>query len=270
MTQNKPAIFDKADSFICKIEKNIAGTMFMLMSAVVLADVIHRVFSRTPGRLATMLASTFNQTPETLDPIVDRVIIPIVFFLVACAAIQSKARALKQKISLMQTLVKAFLGSLLFGVTIIAFTKLIPSGLVWSPYFGLSCLLWLGLLGASIATHHGQHLALEMGEKIWPANIRPVVSKIAAFLTGSFCLFISILAFMSVKDHYVDWTSGPGAGLIPSIDWPKWAVYMVVPYSFFMMGSRFLFRAFGLLSEADKKDESEQIMEMIEGKETSK
>ena len=258
---------DQIDSLICRIEKNIAGAMFFLMSIVVLADVIHRVFSRTPGRLAAMLSTTFNTTPESLDPMVDRILVPIVFFLLSYGAIQSRSFALGQKLKPTTIAKRAALGSLAIGLLIIAFIKLIPSGLVWSPYFGLSCLLWLGLLGASIATHHGQHLALEMGEKIWPAHIRPYISKLSSLLVGSFCAFIFVLAFLSVKDHYIDWSSGPEAGLIPSIEWPKWAVYLVVPYSFFMMAFRFISRALGLLSEPTKKDEAEQIQEMISGQE---
>jgi TRAP-type C4-dicarboxylate transport system permease small subunit len=230
---------------------------------VVFADVLHRVFSRTPGRLASIIAPLVQSTPEAMDPIIDRIAVPIILFIVALGAIYSRAHALKKNIKTSSALVQAFFGSLSAGLLIIAFIKLVPSGLVWSPYFGLSCLLWLGLLGASIATHQGQHLALEMGEKLWPARLRPAVSKIASLLVGGFCMLISVLAILSVKDHYTDWSSGPGAGLIPSIDWPKWAVYLVIPYSFFMMGFRFMGRSIGLISEATKKDEAEHIQEML-------
>lgn len=253
---------DKIDGGICKLEKNVAGLMFFAMSIVVLADVVHRVFSRTPGRLASLTADFFKTTPENLDPIVNRYVVPVFFFLIAFGAIQSRARALKKPVKPAVAAGQAFVYSLFAGLMIIGFVKLLPSGLVWSPYFGLCCLLWLGLLGASIATHHGSHLALEMGEKIWPEKLRPVIARLSSFLVGGFCLVIAVLAALSIKDHHSDWSSGPGAGLIPSIDWPKWAVYTVIPYSFFMMAFRFIARAFGILSMPEKKDEAEQFAAM--------
>ncbi len=263
MKPNTQKPLDSVDALICKAEKSIASFLFLLMSLVVFADVLHRVFSRTPGRLATMIAPLIHSTPEAMDPVIDRAVVPILFFITAFGAILSRSRALKTGIGFGKATVQAVLGSLGAGLAIIAFIKLIPSGLVWSPYFGLSCLLWLGLLGASIATHQGQHLALEMGEKLWPEKLRPGVSKFASLLVGGFCLVISVLAVLSVKDHYADWSSGPGAGLIPSIEWPKWAVYLVIPYCFFMMGFRFLGRSIGLLSDAVKKDEAEHIQEIL-------
>jgi TRAP-type C4-dicarboxylate transport system permease small subunit len=263
MNQKTQKPFDSIDALICKAEKSLASFLFLLMSLVVFADVLHRVFSRTPGRLASMIAPLIQSTPEAMDPVIDRVVVPVLFFLTAYGAILSRARALKIEIKSLTAAIQAFVGSLGAGLLIIAFIKLIPSGLVWSPYFGLSCLLWLGLLGASIATHQGQHLALEMGEKLWPEKLRPIVSKFASLLVGGFCILIAILAVLSVKDHYVDWSSGPGAGLIPSIEWPKWAVYLVIPYSFFMMGFRFMGRSIGILSDAVKKDEAEHIQEML-------
>lgn len=263
MNPNAKKPFDSIDVLICKAEKSIASFLFLLMSLVVFADVLHRVFSRTPGRLASMIAPLLQSTPEAMDPVIDRAVVPVLFFIAAFGAILSRARALKTEVRLGKAALQAFVGSLGTGLAIIAFIKLVPSGLVWSPYFGLSCLLWLGLLGASIATHQGQHLALEMGEKLWPEKLRPTISKIASSLVGGFCLLIGVLAVLSVKDHYVDWSSGPGAGLIPSIEWPKWAVYLVIPYSFSMMGFRFLGRSIGLLSDAVKKDEAEHIQEML-------
>jgi TRAP-type C4-dicarboxylate transport system permease small subunit len=129
------------------------------------------------------------------------------------------------------------------------YVRWVPQGMVWAPYFGLTCLLWIGLLGASMATHSGQHLALEMGEKIWPERFRPHVKRVAAAIVGLLTLALCLLGVLSVVDHYRDWASGPGAGLIPSIDWPKWAVFLVVPYSFGMMALRNFARAAGLLPE---------------------
>jgi TRAP-type C4-dicarboxylate transport system permease small subunit len=88
-----------------------------------------------------------------------------------------------------------------------------------------------------------------MGDKLWPEHLLPWVKKVTHVTVAVFCFGLAILGLLSVVDHYEDWVSGPGAGLIPSIDWPKWLVFAIIPYAFGMMGLRFLGRAAGLLPE---------------------
>jgi TRAP-type C4-dicarboxylate transport system permease small subunit len=230
----------KLDKTIHKIERAFVGYLFLAMSVVVFVDVLHRVFSRQPGRLSVFFAHlSGNGDPQKYEVFLSPLIISVITFIIAYFAIKTHHKNKKTNIQKKNLLIKALIGSALAAGATQAFIYFDPQGVIWAPYFGLICLLWIGFIGASMATHTNQHLLLEMGEKLWPQKFLPAVRTIAHLAVGLFVLTIAYLGILSVIDHYHDWQSGPQAGLIPSIDWPKWMVYLVIPYSFLMMGLRF-------------------------------
>lgn len=235
------------DSVLYRFERKIAGYIFLSMSFVVFIDVIHRVFSRSPGRISILLAGIFSVPVETIENKVSPLLMIGTTFIVSLLAIKARNKAVKKESSKRVIFLKSLFTTFILTLVVQKFIKVVPQGVMWAPYFGLICLLWIGFLGASMATHTNQHLMLEMGEKLWPISFVPYIRKLAYIAVTLFVCTIGTLATMSVLDHYADFHSGPGAGLIPSIDWPKWLVYMVIPYSFFMMGFRFLGLALGLL-----------------------
>jgi TRAP-type C4-dicarboxylate transport system permease small subunit len=246
---------DRLDRAIYRGERFFAGALFLLMAVVVFADVVHRVLSRTPGRFSVMLSGVLGRSPEELETSVSPALILLLFFFIAWLAIRTRARPDGTPRPGRGTCVLlAVASTLVLAIAARLFLKLAPEGIVWAPYFGLCCLLWSGLIGASMATYTGQHLTMEMGEKIWPSAALPWIRRLAQLLTGAFTLVIATLGAMSVRAHFEDWSSGPGAGLIPSIDWPKWIVFLVIPYAFVMITLRFWGRMAGLLSPPPAHD----------------
>lgn len=240
----------RLDERIARIERQFAASLFLGMVAATSFDVIHRVFSRTPGRLSVFASRWFSDGSIEAALRWDLWLVPAVtlaaVYALAYGAYRTRAShgGKKDRLSF-----RAAGATIATALGVLAYIRLLPEGMVWAPYFGLSCLLWIGLVGASLATHQGQHLALEMGDKLWPERLRGPVKRTTAGIVASLCFGLAALGLLSVLDHYGDWISAPGAGLIPSIDWPKWLVFSVVPYAFGMMGLRFLGRALHLLPE---------------------
>lgn len=240
----------KVDRAIYRGERFLAGWISLAMAAIVFLDVVHRIFSRTPGRLSIFFGSAFGADPVALDALFSPILIFICFWSLAFGAVRTRDSSVKRaRRSTGAALSLSFAFTAASAIAVQAFLRFVPEGLVWSPYLGLSALLWIGLLGASMAAHLGQHLSLEIGEKIWPARFLPAVRGLKGFLVGAFCLLLAVLACESLADHYRDWRSGPGAGLIPSIDWPKWVVFLVIPYAFGMMSLRFWGQAARVLEQ---------------------
>ncbi len=241
--QNRLTTLDRS---IFRIEQQFTASLFLGMIGATFFDVLHRIFSRSPGRFALWLSALVSDGTLESATRIDRTTMPFVtaggFFLIALGAYHTRASNGGPPGKLM---LRALLSSISAFLGIQIYVKFLPEGMVWAPYFGLSCLLWLGLIGASMATFSGQHLALEMGEKIWPKRYLPYVKKVNAAAVALLCALLCVLGTFSVMDHYRDWASGPGAGLIPSIDWPKWLVFLVIPYAFGMMTLRYLKSLFG-------------------------
>ena len=228
------------DKKVYQFERAIVGYIFLAISAVVFVDVLHRVFSRSPGRLSTIIGGWIESTPETLEKFVSPALIALTVFVAAYFAIKNNHKMRGIVLSKGKLLLKTFLATIITIAAVQTFLYFDAEGIVWAPYFGLIGLLWLGFIGASMATHTNQHLLLEMGEKIWPEKMLPSIRMIAHILVAVFVIVIAYLGCLSAMDHFSDWQSGPGAGLVPSIGWPKWMIYLVIPYAFFMMGFRFL------------------------------
>lgn len=241
----------RIDKKIYQCERALVGYLFLAMSVVVFIDVLHRVFSRQPGRISVFFAALFgSHRPEEFETFLSPALITLTVFAVTYFAMKTRAKTKKTEINKIKILAKAIGFSLIMMAVTQTFIRVSPQGIVWAPYFGLICLLWIGFIGASMATHTNQHLLLEMGEKLWPQKFLPVVRIVAAIVVGAFVLTIAYLASLSVVEHLHDWQSGPQAGLIPSIDWPKWLVYSVIPYAFTMMGIRFFGLGFKILEVA--------------------
>lgn len=241
----------KVDKKIYQIERAFVGYLFLAMSVVVFVDVLHRVFSREPGRLSVFFAHLAGiHHPEQFEVFLSPLITVTTTLLVSYFAIKTHNKNKKNVITKKQLLLKSIFAAIVAIGFTQGFIRVDPQGVIWAPYFGLICLLWVGFIGASMATHTNQHLLLEMGEKLWPQKFLPAVRTFAHIVVGIFVLTIAYLGMLSVIEHLHDWQSGPQAGLIPSIDWPKWVVYLVIPYSFLMMTLRFFGLGFRILETA--------------------
>ncbi len=241
----------RLDALVYSLERVVVGSLFFAMGTVVFVDVVHRIFSRSPGRLSTLLAPVVGVSAPELDTLASPALILITTFLLAYGAVQSRARASGPALPVRRALALALAATAALTAGVQLFLRILPEGLVWAPYGALVTLLWVGLIGASMATHKGRHLALEMGEKLWPEAARPWVRKLAHVVAAAFALLIVVLGSVSLADHFAAWRESPSSDLIPAVDWPKWIVFAVVPYAFGMIAVRLLGRAAGLLPEAE-------------------
>ncbi len=145
-------------------------------------------------------------------------------------------------------------GAATVGVTVVSvgvgygairlFHVLVPNGLVWSQTLGLVLMLWVGVIGASMAARERRHLALDLGSKLWPQRLLPKVQGVGNVVTGFFCLALGVLAVVSVRDHLRDWNDTDGAGgVFPALPIPKWVAFAGVPVGFGVMAVRFFAQA---------------------------
>jgi TRAP-type C4-dicarboxylate transport system substrate-binding protein len=79
----------RLDAAIYEIEKKFVGALMLVMGVVMFADVVHRVFSRAPGRLATMMAGLTGQPVEWVDRVVSPAVIGLFGLFIIYGAIRS-------------------------------------------------------------------------------------------------------------------------------------------------------------------------------------
>jgi len=235
----------RVDDAVYRLERRAASLLFLVMGLIVFVDVLHRIFSRPDGRIAYFLYSTLGGLlpMERWAQISPFLILAATYGLFYAAIRTRRPDPGKESTRPRTAALRAALLTIVATAAVQGFILLMPSGLVWAPYFALCAMLWVGFFGASMATYKRSHLALEMGEKIWPAKVKPYVQAAARFVTAGFCLYLLGLAYLSTVDHFRTWTTSDRADLIPSVEWPKWAVFVILPFTFGVMALRFIRQA---------------------------
>ncbi|MFT3709762.1 MAG: TRAP transporter small permease [Archangium sp.] len=222
---------------IYALESRFVTVALSIMGVVVFFDVVHRVASRElswAGR--------------------------ITWFVVGVIAVTGALRLRKEAPGWKAWAIAVGIVTATWGA-LRAFLFLLPNGLVWSQTLGLVLMLWVGVLGASMATKEHRHLALDLGAKLWPKKWLPKVQGVGNVITALFCLSLGLLACVSLRDHFKDWSDTDGAGgIFPALAIPKWIAFGGIPIGFSIMTARFLAQA---LESFRGKVEEDDAMHML-------
>ncbi|HVV83188.1 MAG TPA: TRAP transporter small permease [Kofleriaceae bacterium] len=192
-------------------ERLLCGGLFLIMALMVFASVV---------------TETFGNRREWSDVAV----LAVVCFL---AARSRAVRPGETRWSLPVAIGVAAAATALIAGAVYVYTERYPGGFIWAQKLALVMMIWVALLGASMATYERSHLSLELGEKLWPASIVHVVKALALGLASGFCAAAALLAFQLVSHQRQEGL------LIDANDWlPTWAAFVIVPYAFAAMTVR--------------------------------
>lgn len=218
------------DDRLYRIERGLTVASTGVMGAVVFLDVIHRMASRQRGLVMRFV----GEDKAWANPLGTGIGL-VVGLLVVFAALRTRGEDASGKTwARAAGITAAIYGGLQLMLWVM------PNGLVWSQTFGLVLMLVVGLFGASMAAKDHRHLALDLGSKLWPKALLPIMQGIGNVVTGLFCMVFAGLAVVSLRDHFSDWNTDHAAGLFVALPIPKWAAFLPIPLAFFIMGVRFL------------------------------
>lgn len=259
----------KLDAQICRVEKALAGSLFFTMAAIMFAAVVADVFAREEGRLSLLAIKLLNLLGAGIDhhsKTMHRDVSPWLNLGVSWLLCFAGLRTMVRQPPLTRRQAAAWAAVVTAGLTVAVFLlkQQFPNGVTWGSRVSLACMLWVGFLGASIATHQKRHLALEMGEKIWPRPIARYARALALLLTAAMCVFLVWLSWKSLAGHYRDWAHDRDAGLPVrdaeriaghNTNIPVWFVLLIFPYTFGMMAIRFVGIAIAAATGTEKPPE---------------
>jgi TRAP-type C4-dicarboxylate transport system permease small subunit len=124
---------------------------------------------------------------------------------------------------------------ILAGVQIVLRT-LFDTGLVWAEPALRMAVLWLGLLGAMVATRGDRHIRVDVLPRWLPPGPRRAVQTLTELFAAGVC---GLLAYSSARLVRLDLEYG-AAGVGP-ID--AWVLEAIMPIAFGIMALRFLVSA---------------------------
>jgi len=131
---------------------------------------------------------------------------------------------------------------LLFVMLLLAFLQVIlrnifSTGMLWADPFLRHLVLWIGFIGASLATQQEKHINIDLVTRF----VSPRVTNIARVLTN---LFAGIICTLLSKAGWTFLESEQSVGdillTIGAMKFPAWWFQLIIPLGFALMSFRFL------------------------------
>jgi C4-dicarboxylate transporter DctQ subunit len=141
-----------------------------------------------------------------------------------------------------QTLVVSFLGFMIF----IAFLQIIlrnflSTGLDWGDSLLRNLVLWIGFIGATLATKEGKHINIDVISRWLPPVGKNVVTLITHLFSFLVCCALTYATLKFIRNEIQ-------MGQKAFLDIPAWIPEMILPVTFGLMSFRFGLRSFRNLS----------------------
>jgi TRAP-type C4-dicarboxylate transport system permease small subunit len=212
---NFPAL-RRMDELWHRGERLVCGGIFLVMALMVFASVVTEIFgTRREWRDVALL------------------------YVVCLGAVRTRAvKPGETRWSFPVAALIAAGATVVIAAAVYLYTERYPGGFIWAQKLALVMMIWVALLGASMATYERSHLSLELGEKLWPATIVHLVKALALGLASAFCAAAALLAYNLVSHQRHEGL------LIDANDWlPTWAAFLIVPYAFASMTVRLFAQA---------------------------
>lgn len=130
------------------------------------------------------------------------------------------------------------LGLLLSSMILLACLQIVlrsvfASGLPWADPLLRYLVLWSGLLGASMATSRGNHIAIDLAGFLIPKWLQPLIQLLChlfSAITSGFLAWASVLFLQSEIEF-----GSPGL-----LDLPSWGWNLIFPLAFVLITLRYL------------------------------
>ena len=123
------------------------------------------------------------------------------------------------------------------AVTQIFLRNLFDSGIVWSDILVRILVLWVGLLGAMVASRQGNHINVDILDRYLPERAKPIVSTVVQLFTALICTVAAYFSLLFVQVEYAD-----GGRLFAQV--PAWVCESIIPFAFAVIAVRYFMLSF--------------------------
>ena len=93
--------------------------------------------------------------------------------------------------------------------------------------------LWLGLIGATVATRNNRHIRIDLLSKFFSRNNHRLIQSIIGQVSAWTCLVVAWYGFKWIQMDYVD-------GVTAFAGVPAWLLEVIITVTFALIGLRYL------------------------------
>ena len=120
--------------------------------------------------------------------------------------------------------------------TQILMRNLFDSGFVWIDPLLRILVLWLGLIGATVAARHNKHIRIDLLSRYFSRNTHRLIQVMVRQVSAWTCLVIAWYGMDWIRLDY-EYSVTSFAGI------PAWSVEIIVPLAFALIGIRYFLRS---------------------------
>ncbi|MCU0663547.1 MAG: TRAP transporter small permease [Myxococcota bacterium] len=159
------------------------------------------------------------------------------------------------------TVERALIAVLLLAMLLLAVFQVVlrngfDTGIEWADVTVRHLVLWVGLLGASIAAKENRHLSVDIASRIIPEKWYHLVDSILSLVTAAVCGLLFWAALLFARFLYQEGT-GTMVGL------PALLAGGILPLAFIAVALRFALRAIREVAAFKKKPRGEDDPTMV-------
>jgi TRAP-type C4-dicarboxylate transport system permease small subunit len=116
----------------------------------------------------------------------------------------------------------------------ILFRNLFDAGIVWGDILVRILVLWLGLVGAMVATRTDKHIRIDIINRYLPVGVKPIVEAAVKLFSAAVCAIVSYYSLQFVLSELTH-------GGLAFWKVPVWVCEAIIPVSFAVIALRYFF-----------------------------
>ena len=121
--------------------------------------------------------------------------------------------------------------------------------LLWAEPLVRHLVLWIGFLGALIATRLDKHIRIDALLRLLPSRIQPICLAITRLFAAAIALLLAWTAIRFIADEME-------FGTMAFLAVPSWIAQLVFPICFGLMALRFLYQAFEFTRQTKREEDA--------------
>jgi TRAP-type C4-dicarboxylate transport system permease small subunit len=123
------------------------------------------------------------------------------------------------------------------AVTQIFLRNLFEAGIVWSDVMVRILVLWVGLIGAMVASRHDNHIAIDILNRYMPERAKVYANFVIKLFTAWICTVVAYYSLWFVQMEFAD-------GGMAFAQVPTWLCEAIIPFAFSVMAFRYFLLSF--------------------------
>lgn len=233
------SVWSRLDRRIYRVETALVIGVTAVMTALVFLAVVWRVFAAPEGKLAEWLVR-FGGVEAAAAKTAGDVLGVGLWLAITVLAV----RTARPQWSWGRVLGVGVLGGAAAIVASLVFVWAMPNGLVFAQKSALALLMWVVLLGSSMAAHTRRHIFLQAAQKLVPAEQQRYHAAASLVLAALFTLFLAWVGARYAWSNWESWIStNMHSGTFESVAIPHWTVTIAIPIGFGLTAARFVGQA---------------------------